>query len=87
MLGPALIASGKVESNRFDGQATYITEVPFVSSIDSNPYVGEMFITGADNSSIRVIALDVETVRLEMDYDGDGAVDETRDVTWDEAIG
>jgi len=26
------------------------------------------------------------TRMLEMDYDGDGAVDETRDVTWDEAI-
>jgi hypothetical protein len=80
-------ASGKVESDRFDGQATYITEVPFVASIDSNPYVGEMLITGAGGSSIRVTVLDVETVRLEMDYNGDGAVDETSDVTWEEAIG
>ena len=82
-----VIASGKVESDRFDGQATYITEVPFVSSIDSNPYAGQMLITGANNSTIRVTALDVEMVRLEMDYNGDGLVDDTRDVTWDEAIG
>lgn len=80
-------AGGKVESDRFDGQATYTTVVPFVAAIDSNPYQGEMFILGADNASIRVTVLDIETVRLEMDYDGDGAVDETRDVTWDEAIG
>lgn len=82
-----VIASGRVESDRFDGRATYATVVPFVSSLDSNPYVGEMLITGANNATIRVTVLDVETVRLEMDYNGDGAVDETRDVTWDEAIG
>jgi hypothetical protein len=43
-------------------------------------------ITGAAGSTIRVIALDELTVRLEMDYDGDGAVDEIRDITWEEAI-
>ena len=44
-------------------------------------------ITGADNATIRVTAMDDITVRLEMDYDGDGAVDEIVDLTWDEAIG
>lgn len=82
-----VIASGRVQSDRFDGRATYTTEVPFVSALDSNPYVGEMLITGANNATIRVTVLDVKTVRLEMDYDGDGAVDETRDVSWEEAIG
>ncbi len=80
-----MTASGKVESDRFDGQATYTTEVPFVSYFDGNPYEGEMLITGANDATIRIIALDAEMVRLEMDYDGDGAVDETLDMTWDEA--
>ncbi|MDH3399695.1 MAG: hypothetical protein OEM03_01875 [Chromatiales bacterium] len=78
-------ASGIVESDHYDGQATYTAVVPFVGQIGSNPYGGEMLITGANNATIRIIALDLEMVRLEMDYDGDGAVDETRDLTWDEA--
>jgi hypothetical protein len=80
------IASGVAESSRFDGEASYQTIVPFVSSGGGYPYEGEMLITGAAGSTIRVIALDELTVRLEMDYDGDGAVDEIRDITWEEAI-
>jgi len=85
-LGYTMIASGAVQSSRFDGEALYETIVPFAGSGDSYPYEGVMLITGAANSSIRVTALDVLTVRLEMDYNGDGTVDETRDVTWEEAI-
>ena len=78
--------SGAQSSSRFDGVAEYQSILSFVWFADENPYAGEMLITGAGNSTIRLIALDVETVRLQMDYDGDGAADETRDVTWDEAI-
>ncbi len=85
-LGYTMLASGAVQSSRFDGEALYETIVPFVGSGDSYPYEGVMLITGANSSSIRVTALDVLTVRLEIDYNGDGAVDETRDVTWEEAI-
>jgi len=80
-------ASGIVGSDHYDGQATYTAVVPFRGLIGGNPYEGEMLITGAGDSTIRIIVLDVGMVRLEMDYDGDGALDETRDVTWDEAIG
>lgn len=78
--------SGVLSSSRFDGVAEYKSILSFVWFSDKSPYAGEMLITGANNSTIRVIALDLEMVRLQMDYNGDGAVDETRDVTWDEAI-
>jgi hypothetical protein len=81
-----LSVSGGVRSNRFDGEATSETITPFASSGPDFPYAGEMLVTGAAGSTIRVIALDALNVRLEMDYNGDGAVDETVDMTWEEAI-
>jgi hypothetical protein len=33
-----------------------------------------------------MVALDADTVRLQIDIDGDGATDETVDVTWDELL-
>ena len=85
-LGYTMLASGAVQSSRFDGEALYETIVPFVGSGDSYPYEGVMLITGANSSSIRVTALDELNVRVEIDYDGDGAVDETRNITWEDAI-
>jgi hypothetical protein len=79
-------AMGTLSSNQFDGEAHYETVEPFVMTGASHPYTGQMLITGADSATIRVTALDELTVRLEMDYDGDGAVDETVDLSWDEAI-
>jgi hypothetical protein len=81
-----ITASGSVLSSEFEGQADYATVEPFVMIGTSNPYTGQMLITGADNATIRVTALDDIMVRLQMDYNGDGAVDETRDMTWEEAI-
>jgi hypothetical protein len=33
-----------------------------------------------------MIALDANTVRLQIDIDGDGAIDDTIDLTWDELM-
>ena len=85
-LGYSITASGLVSGNEFEGVADYETVEAFVGTGMENPYAGEMLITGADNSSIRVTVLGVDSVLLEMDYDGDGAVDESIELTWDEAI-
>jgi hypothetical protein len=50
---------------------------------DEFPYAGIMKITASDNSSVTLTALDAVNVRLEVDEDGDGAIDETiNDTTW-----
>ena len=77
-------ASGTVESSRFDGSVTYDTPVPFQHFGDAYPFAGELLVTGANDATVRVIALDSTNVRIETDLDGDGAVDETEDTTWEE---
>lgn len=80
-------ASGTVESSRFDGSVTYDTPVPFQHFGDGFPFAGELLVTGANNATIRVIAIDAVNVRVETDLDGDGTVDETDDTTWEELTG
>jgi hypothetical protein len=82
----SVTAEGIVASSRFDGEAAYETIVPFTGNT-GNPYEGELLITGADGATITVIALDEVNVRLIMDYDGDGAEDDSIDLTWEEAVG
>ncbi len=76
-------AMGTITSTQFDGSVTYDTPVPFESIGEAYPYTGELLVTGANNATLRLIALDEINVRIEADYDGDGAVDETVDTTWD----
>ncbi len=76
-------AMGTITSTQFDGSVTYDTPVPFESIGEAYPYTGELLVTGANNATLRLIALDEVNVRIEADYDGDGAVDETIDTTWD----
>lgn len=76
-------ATGRVSSSAFSGFVTYDTPTPFESSGANFPYEGEMLIFGTNNSNVRVIAMDEENVRIEADYDGDGASDATIDTTWE----
>lgn len=80
------VAMGTVTSSEFTGSVSYTTPVPFESIGDAYPYTGELLVTGASNATLRLIALDEINVRIEADYDGDGAVDETIDTTWDALI-
>lgn len=81
-----LDSMGTITSTRFDGSTNYETPVPFQSIGDAYPFTGELLVTGANNATLRLIALDDVNVRIEADYDGDGAVDETIDTTWDALI-
>ena len=66
---------------------TVTTSLSLQSMGEDYPFVGELRIEGADGAVIVMIALDANTVRLEIDIDGDGAVDDTIDLTWDELMG
>lgn len=86
---PAAIAvstSFTISSPRIGGEVSVSTSLALQSTDGEYPYVGELRITGADQSVIIMIAIDANTVRLEIDIDGDGAMDETIETTWDEIL-
>ena len=75
-----------ISSPRIGGAVTVTTSLALESMGEDYPFVGELRIEGADQAVIVMIALDANTVRLEIDVDGDGAVDETLEMTWDELM-
>ena len=74
-------------SPRIGGEVTVTTSLSLQSMGSDYPFVGELTISGAGNAVIVMIALDANTVRLVIDIDGDGAGDETQEMTWDELMG
>ena len=78
--------SFRISSPRIGGEVLVTTSLALESTGEGYPYVGELTITAAENTSIVLIALDANTVRLQIDLDGDGAVDEIVDTTWEEIL-
>lgn len=88
-LSPAVYtmsASGTLESSELPGSVDYSTELAFAGNESEYPNEGVLVVRG-DNSSARLIAVDATNVRIEIDSNGDGAVDETIDMTWAELAG
>ena len=75
-----------ISSPRIGGAVTVTTSLSLQSMGAEYPFMGELRISGADGAVIVMIALDANTVRLQIDIDGDGAVDDTTDMTWDELM-
>ena len=73
-------------SPRIGGEVTVTTTLALQSMGEDHPFVGELRIEGGGGAVIVMIALDANTVRLQIDIDGDGATDETVDMTWDELM-
>jgi hypothetical protein len=85
-LSPApytLAAAGTLDSSELAGVISYSTPVTFEGDDVEYPHAGELRVSGA-NSSARLIALDNVNVRIEVDSNGDGAVDQTIETTWAE---
>jgi hypothetical protein len=81
-------ANGRLRSSVLGGSVDYETVMPIQASGDDNPpYTGEILVSGADNSAVRIVVVSEETVRLEIDAEGDGVVDEFIDTTWEALIG
>jgi hypothetical protein len=70
----------------FDSEALgtydFATTTNFVGASGDFPSEGELVITGAEDTSAHVIALDNVSVVIELDTDGDGEADESIDTTW-----
>ena len=65
------------------GAVTFETPTPFTGNGDSDPSQGTMIITGADDGSITLNAVDAVNVELVVDVDGDGTPEATIQTTWD----
>jgi hypothetical protein len=50
---------------------------------DDNPFAGQMLISD-DSSSVLVTVVDNISVLLDIDFDLDGVIDQTIEVTWAE---
>ena len=84
--GVTVETSFTVSSPRIGGDIVVSTSIALQSSGAEYPFVGELRIMAAGNSVIVLIALGGGGVRLEIDIDGDGAMDDSVDTTWDEII-
>jgi len=78
--------SFRLSSPRLGGDILVSTSVSLQSSGDGFPISGEFRVEAADNAAIVVVAIDGTMVRLQIDLNGDGDPDETRDLTWDQLI-
>lgn len=77
---------GTIDSTLLSGVVSYDTPVDFEGSDDDYPSVGEFLVTGL-NSSARLTAIDNVNVRIDIDTDGNGTIDEIINTTWAELEG
>jgi hypothetical protein len=76
-------SSGTLESTQLSGVVRYSTPVTFQGLGSEFPNAGEFLVQGAA-SSLRLIAVSSTDVRIDIDSDGDGNVDEMIETTWAE---
>jgi len=82
----SMTVAGTIDGSSFEGAVELTTSVVLAGTGDGYAATGELLITGDGGSSIAIFALDAELVRLEIDYDGDGVVDQVIDSTWTELL-
>ncbi len=85
----ALVANvlGRLDSSTLGGSVDYETPTDIEAVGDDDPHVGEILITGADGSTVRIVIVDNSSIQLEIDENGDGTVDAFIDTTWAELNG
>ena len=75
-----------ISSPSIGGSVSVTTSLALQSMGAEYPFVGELRITGAGNAVIVMIAVDANTVRLQIDADGDSAFEEQLEMTWDDLM-
>jgi hypothetical protein len=65
------------------GWVTYDTTSPFTGTDPDYPDAGTLVVSGANNGTATVIAIDNVDVDIELDADGDGTPEATISTTWD----
>ena len=80
----ALLATvfGRLQSSTLGGSVDYDTTIAIEALGDDDPHVGEILISGADDSSGRIVIIDSNMIQLEIDENGDGTIDEFVDTNW-----
>ncbi|KPK51388.1 MAG: hypothetical protein AMJ59_28070 [Gammaproteobacteria bacterium SG8_31] len=78
----SVTSSGRVDLPRRGGSVSFVVREPFSGFGEGNPDSGVLFIRGANGATINMTVLSDTQVRFDMDYDGDGSVDETVNLAW-----
>ena len=79
----SVTVAGTLSSNSLGGQVTIATPVALAGvGTDAYPSSGQMIITGASGSTLRLTVLDNTQVKLELDADGNGSYETTSTVAW-----
>ncbi len=79
--------SGRMGGDLIGGFVDYETTVAIQAVGDDEPYTGEILVTGAANSSVRIVINDSTSVTLEVDANGDNVIDQFIDTNWAELNG
>ena len=80
-----LAAAGTLDSTQLTGVIEYSTGPNFAGLGIDYPHTGALLVQGA-GSSARLLAVDNTNVRIEIDSNGDGSIDETIDTTWEALV-
>jgi hypothetical protein len=73
---------GRLDSQLLGGSVDYDTTTSIEAMGDFDPHTGVILITGASESSVRIVIVDDTSVTLEIDTNGDGVIDEFIDTSW-----
>ena len=79
-------ANGTLTSSAFDSKSIRIETIsPFVrKSNQANPYSGQAIISGAAGSKARITVVDTNSVKIELDADGNGDYEANTSKSWSE---
>jgi hypothetical protein len=75
--------SGRAWSSAFSGAVDFETSLTLESFDAGFAYTGRIEVSGERGATITIVVLDSTAIRLEVDEDGDGIVDQSIDTTWD----
>jgi hypothetical protein len=78
--------AGTLTSTDFSGSVTFDTTTLLQGTGSGFAFTGLVVITGANGATIKVIAIDSNLVRLEIDQNGDGTIDASIDTSWAELV-
>ena len=80
-------ASGSVDVPEHGGKVTYNVLETFTGFGDAEPDAGVLYVEGQDGGNITLTVLSQGQVQLDIDYDGDGVIDDSKLVTYEDLDG
>jgi hypothetical protein len=77
-------ASGSISVPEHGGSVTYNVLEPFTGFGDNPPDTGVLFIEGKDGGNITITVVSQGQAQIDVDYEGDGVVDDSKLVAWED---